>query len=193
MRAALAWLQRCLPQAGFRAARKTLSAAGLAFPQLPPEQAGRLTQQKKWQFASRQIEAPPYDLEAYSCEFDTDSPPDYVLLAHDGHGLNSHAIQYYLVQPGLGMFLHMAWGGVYMDNDQAARNIAACFALADRVVDAAAQRAAELRERPLKVVACDFYGSHWAVGGDSRGREGDSPLAVLEQALDWLMTTHGSA
>ncbi len=65
---------------------------------------------------------------------------DYAVLSHSGHGVNSYAIQYYLVLGGLRAFLHLGWGGVYMDANATAASIAECFSLADKVVAMAANK-----------------------------------------------------
>jgi hypothetical protein len=115
---------------------------------------------------------------------------EYVVLAHAGHGVNSYAIQYYLVQGALAMFLHLRWGGVYSDAEADAAEIRDCLSLADEIV--AAVRVTE-RLRPgdqLKVVAATFYGSYWLPPGRKGQRNpGDNykpPAVVLAEVLRWL-------
>ena len=45
------------------------------------------------------------------------------MLSHSGHGVNSYAIHYYLVQRPLRMFLQLGWGGVYDDAKEDAAKI----------------------------------------------------------------------
>lgn len=47
--------------------------------------------------------------------------------AHAGHGVNSYAISYYLVLGSVRILLHLAWGGAYMDNADAAQRIQTVF------------------------------------------------------------------
>jgi hypothetical protein len=101
--------------------------AGLGFPAIPEELAGQLTERGRWLFSTRPIDTSPYNLRHYVDEVDRTQVKDYALLCHSGHGINSYAIQYYLVQRSLCMFLHLAWGGVYMDAKASAAQIRDCF------------------------------------------------------------------
>jgi hypothetical protein len=169
-------------------ARRLFQEAGLAFPEIPERLAAELNEQGKWLFSTRDLEASPYDLDHYVQEEDQ-APATYVVLAHSGHGANSYAIQYYLVSGPLRLFLHLGWGGVYMDAEAAASEIRECFSLANEIVATTmASRKFALGER-LTIVGSDFYGSYWSAPGQSlqeeRG-EGQSPSAVLAEVLQWL-------
>jgi hypothetical protein len=94
----------------------------------------------------------------------------------------------------MNMFLHLGWGGVYMDANAAAAQIRDYFSIADQAVKAA-QRAGRFQagER-LTVVGSDFYGSYWLPPGRVSPREAcgsqvplhAKPLEVLAEALGWL-------
>ncbi len=138
-------------------AEQLFREANLSFPIIPETLGEQLKQHGKWLFSTRELPASPYVLHAY-----VDEGPqvaDYVILAHSGHGANSYAIQYYLVFKGLRLFLHLGWGGIYMDAKAAAPQIVECFSLADQIVLRAPKRLAA-NER-LMIVVSDFYGSHW--------------------------------
>jgi len=138
-------------------AEQLFRRANLSFPIIPEKLCAQLKQHDKWLFSTRELSVSPYALHAY-----VDEEPqvaDYVILAHSGHGANSYAIQYYLVFERLHMFLHLGWGGVYMDAKAAASQIAECFSLADQIVLRAPNRLAA-NER-LMIVVSDFYGSYW--------------------------------
>lgn len=116
-------------------------------------------------------------------------PGEYILLSHSGHGVNSYAIQYYLVYGPLRMFLFLGWGGAYMDADANASNIRECFSLADEIVPAAKKVGKRGAGECLTIVASDFYGSYWSAPGKSRqkkrmGHKG--PVEVLSEVLHWL-------
>jgi hypothetical protein len=120
------------------------------------------------------------------------------VLSHSGHGVNSYAIQYYLVQGCLCMFLHLGWGGVYMDAEAAVAEIRDCFSMADQVVTAAQKAGTFQAGERLTVVGSDFYGSYWLPPGVNR-REKDAghksharPLEVLTEALGWLTSYPGA-
>ena len=114
---------------------------------------------------------------------------DYALLCHSGHGINSYALQYYLVHDSLQMFLHLGWGGVYMDAQAEAAKIQECFSLADEIILAAKPVGRLVAGNRLTIVASDFYGSNWSPSGEAP-REPDSnfkgPAAVLTEVLHWL-------
>ena len=96
-------------------AKQLFQKAGLSFPPIPPELSSQLKEQSEWLFSTRPIEVSPYILRHYVDEAEKSAVKDYALLAHSGHGVNSYAIQYYLVDGPLRMFLHLGWGGVYMN------------------------------------------------------------------------------
>src|SRR5208282_5272983 len=115
-------------------ARQLFRDAGLAFPTIPEELAERLKEHGRWLFSTRPLGMSPYNLQHYLEEVEVSQVKDYAVLSHSGHGVNSYAIQYYLVHGDLQMFLHLGWGGVYMDAKRAAADIAWCFGLADEIV-----------------------------------------------------------
>ena len=184
-----AWSEEQAPMTDIKKARLLFCDAGLAFPTIPDELAAQLKERDRWVFSTRPIDMSPYNLEYYVDEIEGTRVKDYAVVSHSGHGVNSYAIQYYLVHGSLHMFLHLAWGGVYMDVRETATRISDCFSIADLVVTGAqSANKFQVGER-LKIVGSDFYGSYWLPPGNDRrveaeGREG--PLAVLTQALAWL-------
>ena len=170
-------------------ARQLFQEAGLAFPTIPEVFAGHLTEHGKWLFSTRDMEMSPYNLQHYIREVDTTHVEDYVILSHSGHGVNSYALQYYIVHGPLEMFLHLGWGGIYMDAKNSTTKIRNCFSLADKIVTAA-QTAEKLQTGTrLRIVGSDSYGSYWSETGN-KGRDKDanskSPAEILTEALNWL-------
>ncbi len=87
------------------------------------------------------------------------------------------------------MFLHLGWGGAYMDADAAARQIRECFSLADEIVPAAKKEGKLWAGEWLTVVGSDFYGSYWSAPGQSRQKErsgSKGPVEVLTEVLHCL-------
>jgi hypothetical protein len=169
-------------------ARQLFRKAGLAFPTIPKPLAAAMKERHKWCFSTRELEMSPYNLQHYVQESDS-AIGDYAVVCHSGHGVNSYAIQYYLVYGPLRMFLHLGWGGVYMDADAATSKIRECFSLADKVVPAATTAGKFVAGQWLTIVASDFYGSYWSAPGLSRStvRKGSKGLAeVLTEVLFWL-------
>ena len=101
---------------GIEKARELFRQAGLAFPTIPKQLAARLKERGEWLFSTREVKISPYNLDDYVRE-SHDAPGDYAVLCHSGYGVNSYAIQYYLVYGPVRMFLFLGWGGVYMDPD----------------------------------------------------------------------------
>jgi hypothetical protein len=202
-------------------ARHLFQKAGLAFPSIPEKLAVRLKEKGEWLFSTRKPQMSPYNLQYYVGECDGSvlmqcgpvlyerkttarRVADYALLCHSGHGINSYALQYYLVYGRLALFLHLGWGGVYMDAAESARQIRDCFALADAIVPTV-QLSQQLPTcGRLTIVGSDFYGSYWALPGENRlakeykarqhtlpyGMRGDEPykrpVEVLTDVLHWL-------
>jgi len=174
-----------------REAKQLFQEAGLAFPAIPEELAARMEKREKWVFATRALDVTPYKLDHYLLELLRGHSGDYAVLAHSGHGINSYAIQYYLVHGALRLFLHLAWGGVYTDEGAASANVRDCFALADEIVPAV--RAAGLASGDVLVLTgTDFYGSCWWPPAQkmdldrAKGREFKQPAEMLADALAWL-------
>jgi hypothetical protein len=147
-----------------------------------------LKEQGKWLFSSRDLEVSPYNLQHYVQEGD-EAPGTYVVLAHSGHGVNSYAIQYYLVTGTFRLFLHLGWGGVYSDADADSSKILECFSLADLIVPAAMTVKKHAARERLTIVGSDFYGSYWSAAGQSRRKESrnDRDRAdMLTEVHHWL-------
>ncbi|MBX3379061.1 MAG: hypothetical protein KF805_03120 [Phycisphaeraceae bacterium] len=176
-----------IPATDLEKARARFQEAGLAFPTMPPNLAARPKEQEPWVFSTRTLNVWPYDLDHYVREPRSE---DYAILSHSGHGGNSYAIHYYLQFGGLAMFLQLAWGGCYMDNDQASASIARCFSLADKIVGATHPKLLPGTSQCLTIVASDFHGSYWVRPGDNLSMHEHQielrPMQALAQAHDWL-------
>src|SRR5262245_12929189 len=170
-------------------ARQLFREAALRFPTIPKLLAASMKEQRNWCFSTRELEVSPYNLQHYVLESDT-AIGDYAVLCHSGNGVNSYAIQYYLVYGPLRMFLHLGLGGAYMDADAATSKIRICFSLADKIVPVATMAAGKLTtcER-LTIVASNLYGSYWFASGQARHNvkaSSKSPVALMTEVLHWL-------
>jgi len=84
-------------------------------------------------------------------------------------------------------YLHVAWGGVYIDADERTAVVRECFSLADQIV-AAAESHLEAGDG-LTIVASTWYGGYWSASGETLERNGwrdVGEVQVLTEALDWL-------
>jgi len=184
----MAMAEAGVPMSVLEKARALFQKSGLAFPKVPDELAAGLKEQDNWLFSTRELEMSPYNLEHYVHEGDQ-APASYVVLANSGHGINSYAIQYYLVSGPLRLFLHLGWGGVYMDAEAAASQIRECFSLADEIVSASMASTKFAAGERLTIVGSDFYGSYWSKPGQGwqKERSGDrGPSEILAEVLHWL-------
>jgi hypothetical protein len=169
-------------------ARSTFQEAGLSFPKVPAPLDGELKEQSKWIFSTCKLKMSPYILD-YFVEHDPNARVPYVVLAHSGHGVNSYAIQYYLVTSPLRLFLHLGWGGAYNEAAADVAKIRECFALADEIVEIATGSERLANGEVFTVVASDLYRSYWYVGekkeADNRSTD-KRPSKVLNDVLSWL-------
>jgi hypothetical protein len=78
-----------------------------------------------------------YVFDGYLREALTGASPDYVAVSHAGHGSNSYAINYQLVDGPLVVCAQAPWGGVYEDRDETTRRIAALFERVAALIHAA--------------------------------------------------------
>lgn len=165
-----------------REARQLFAGEGLPFPALPPGLLGEFRNLGPWVYGTRPAPRSLYDIEAYVREVESQAAADYVLLGHAGHGTQSWGIHLYLVHGRLAVFLQAAWGGAYMDRDEATHSVAAKF-----------QQAAELERtmqfthrngRRLIVVASDFQLSRWRWLETAPDRQAEPPQWV--EAYDAL-------
>lgn len=170
---------------GIEQAQQKFLGAGLGFPYIPEDLAAQMEEIDPWVFASRKIRTSPYNLHSFILG-STEFTGRYALLSHAGYGFNSYAIQYYLVDAHLRLFLFLGWGGCYMDNKRAAADICECFAIASKIIQSAPCRLVPPRVRPLIVVS-DFYGSYVSMSGRLWSQNEwvvRKPSEILIDALD---------
>ena len=115
---------------GLQQARALFAAEGLPFPELPSTLAGQLQPFGELLFGTRDLETGTYSLDVFRDAVYEQPVADYALLGFDGHGINSWALHYYLVQGPLALFVQLPWGGAYIDPAEAKQRIGDAFALA---------------------------------------------------------------
>lgn len=174
---------------GLDRAREVLQGAGLAFPNIPAELAGRVREVDRWCFSTRRIRMSPYNIRYWVDAVRRRGISEWAVVAHQGHGVNSYALHYFLDWKSLRLFLQMPWGGAYMDNEACKEDIARCFESADRLC-ALWGHAREPAAGKLYIIGSGFYGSYWTRPGEAQRRcrrwPEAKPLLVLQQALEWV-------
>lgn len=168
-------------------------------PPVPKHLGDSLRRISPHEFATRDLPWSPYMVEEWVEAAEREDVADYLVAAHAGHGVNSYAISYFLVLRNLRLFIHIGFGGVYMEAMEARQAISASFKGADELVRAASSAPPlPAGHKPMTVVATEFYGSRWrAPSGDGdfqRVEVDEGPLAagsVLEcirRAIAWFAT-----
>ena len=140
-------------------------AALLQVPPVPVHLAVALKPEGPTLLATRALQETPYDMDHYLLEFEANPGlPAYAVVGFDGHGINSWAVHYYLVDDGLALFMQLPWGGVYLDAEPARAEIADMFDWAARlqakVSLAHEQRRIAVGQR-LQVAASRFTQAGW--------------------------------
>jgi len=170
-----------------------LQAAGVSKVFVPPALAPEVEPVSEWVFGTRTPEHSLYDFFSFVQEAATREIDDYLLIGQAGHGVQSYAMHYYLVEGQLALFLQMAWGGAYGDNDADRAAIAEQFALISQLYNVVQESDLPPNAR-LVVALSDMHGSRWAVlpellskseflaFGDWQTEDG----VDLHSVLDWL-------
>jgi hypothetical protein len=163
-------------------ARSLFAAQKLPFPFIPEHLARRLRPSGDRIFTTIERPMGPYMVGAYSGPVIANSAhEDFALVGFDGHGFNSWAAHYFLVETGLALFVQQAWGGAYMDAEEERPAIEQTFAWSARLRELVAAALAAGHIPPgwrLVVVLSAFGTSGWGwVPSPSPGFK----------ALDWRM------
>jgi len=122
---------------GYEDAFKVFGDEGLVRPPVPERFQKRLRVIQDWCFATRKIDP----MAMYMFEMDinkmlTKGRRDYVAFCHSGHGANSYALTYHLVDGPLAIFAQVGWGGVYSDGVSATRAANALFGRCQDLISA---------------------------------------------------------
>ena len=77
-----------------------------------------------------------YMFDHYISEALIGTAPDYLAFCHAGHGINSYAINYHLVDGPLALFAQAPWGGAYSNPEETAAAVAALFTRCAALIEA---------------------------------------------------------
>jgi hypothetical protein len=172
------------PRGTLAAARvkRTFERAGLAVPPIPERFKRSLRVLDGWCFATRKIDGfSMYSFDGLISEALCGHAPDYVAISHAGHGVNSYAVSYFLVDGPLVLLTQAPWGGVYMEADSAASGVKALFDRCSELIDAISQAPGPLQAGRLVVVDSTMRGMNawgWVSG----------PLPDKSVADEWVET-----
>lgn len=115
----------------------TFTSAGVRVPPVPAPLKPYLERRDEWFWSTRELERGDlYDPQLLEEEV-TSPVPDYVAIAHVGHGVNSYFVTYQAVFGPVALFAQTGWGGAYMDNAEQTGQLAAQFEAVGQVLDLA--------------------------------------------------------
>ncbi len=177
-----------------------LKEAGLSMPPMPETALTRLKEREEWCFCTRAVKVPPSEIRHYVRKAVAGASPDYVLLARTEASGAASAMQYFLVQGPLQLFLQVRWGGPAGGRDRGVALLNECFALVHQLVRAvpeAIRRGGLSPRGRITVVASDREPGFWEVTAAGERvdraappirrapRGAPDPRTVLEGALGW--------
>jgi hypothetical protein len=178
-----------------------LAETGIGMPPVPESLERQLKEREEWYFSTRSFKAPPGELMHYVRKAMEGALPDFVLVAHSGHGLPAPALHYYLLDAPLQLFLQMRWARGEASAEREASAAHESVALAHQVAAAVPQALRRGRlsvDGRFTVVGSDFVEGFWEVsmsgeratrpGAPPRGvrRPRPTPQQILGDALEWL-------
>ena len=146
-------------------ARRFFETRGLKLPYIPPELTERFAHISGGVFGTRRDLPGPYHIDAFIQEVCRKEVADYLILGHDGRGINSYAMHYYLVRGSLALFIQIGWGGVYTDEEASTLKVSTEFARAEELVEAVHAATQSNVLGPGERLVCvhsDLYGGQWA-------------------------------
>ncbi len=204
---------RLVPIRGVRQARtsaelpqlkKLFKGTGIKLPPVPEAFSERLEERGRWCLSTRMVRLSPYDFDSYVQKARGKRVANYLVIAHAGHGVNSYAWHYYLVDGALRILLQLGWGGVYGDRKKETEEINQCFQLVAKLaatVPDAVRRGRLGKKQRVLVAGSNFYGSFWEKS-DEKGLFAQSeireimahrqPVEFLTEILNWLESPAGA-
>lgn len=168
-------------------AQRLFAQAGIPFPFIPAEMQQDFTKIEDWVYGTRSNIPWLYEIRQYVLEVAKEPVANYLLLGHAGHGTQSWAMHYYLVRGPLALFLQIAWGGGYTDENKAVQEMSIRFTQAEELIQAvevAHSKGSFQPDERLIVQVSEFYDSFWirSMGQDKNG----SPVGTWHQSDDVL-------
>lgn len=151
---------------GLLDAQAAFAGEELPWPPVPAALAQRLAPRAEAVYATRSLPCGPYGIARYVDEaLAQPAIPDYAVVGFDGHGTNSWAAHFFLVLPGLALFVQVPWGGVYTDAQASTRRMGELFEWSGRLIpqaQACAQAGCIAAGERLVVVASQIVPPRWA-------------------------------
>lgn len=174
-------------RSGVQEAQRAFSEAGLLLPPIPQRFASELRTTTTWCFSTRTIDPMAmYMFDRYLWEALTGRAPDYLAFSHAGHGINSYALNYHLIDGPLVLIVQAPYGGAYMGDAEiegGSAQFQRCGALIE-AVESATARGLSAQSGRLYVFESglrSLFAWGWL----------DQPLADEEGAGSWVSQRSG--
>jgi hypothetical protein len=130
-------LRSRIVKSGLDEARQIFASEHLSLPPVPDRFKRSLRVIGEWCFATRKVDAMRmYLFDDYLNEVLTRKTPDYVAFSHAGHGINSYALNYQLVDGPLAIIVQVGWGGGYSDKTKNTQQANELFARCAELISA---------------------------------------------------------
>jgi hypothetical protein len=147
---------------------------GLPFPDLPADLAAQLQELNAHHFATRATGHTLYEFAAHLA-LASDTDERFLALGFDGHGTNSWAAHFYLVDGPLALLVQVQWGGIYTNSSAATTRMEGVFGFGQALREETEKRQLEPGER-LIVCFSDMHpevsGWRWRSTPDNWQRDG---------------------
>ena len=149
----------------WRAAKKTLTKAGLPVPPVPASLEASI---QNWdEMAWGTGPAAPFrlsDTTTFVQEYLAAALADFVAFGQDGHGTNSWFFYHYIVRGPVAICNEVPWGGAYTDASKAAQRLERRYAVVEEILAAATQATADGKTLPgrLVILQTTTRPSRWA-------------------------------
>jgi hypothetical protein len=144
-----------------------LRDAGLPEAPIPGAFQGRVQALGDWTFGTRTPPHALYDVDSFVDEAVAGTGDDYLLVGHDGYGVNNWALHYLLKTDRLALFVQLPWGGGLDEEDRPGlvNRIASAFRAVPQFLqrlEAAVANGRPLPGQTLVVVQSLSSGPRWA-------------------------------
>ncbi len=170
-------------------ARALIEESGIFFPEIPEDLAARLVEQRDWGFTTRMDELAPFAFDAHAGELEDPALQDYAILAHDGYGMNSYMMHYYVVKGPLRLLVQLPYGGAYMPEPETTDYLNECFRLASEITREGLDGRLSGQGDQLTVLCSMRHGWDWSATKDGKkcgSNQSDGPKECLEEVLNEL-------
>ena len=104
-----------------------------------------------------------YNVQAFMNEAMNNANARFFVFGQAGHGINSWAMHYYLVDGPIALFLQLPYGGAYMSREASIGAITGAWGLIKDLIRAADEAEVATEER-LYIVESPLSASRWAWG-----------------------------